>query len=59
MPGSFSEVGCRRCGEGGYAWKIYTDGEGNFEAHHRCGHVSTFTVVPKKDPQAFDMRVVL
>lgn len=44
------EVGCRKCGKGGYSWLIYSDGKGKFKAQHPCGHVSDFAVVGKPDP---------
>ena len=56
MTPEFHEVGCRNCGEGGN-WRIFTDGKGNFNATHSCGHTSNFKVVTKPDPETIDMRM--
>lgn len=64
MTKEMHEVGCRKCGKGGY-WKIFTDGKGHFQAHCKCGHISEFGVIEKGDYVAiewekpFDMRLIL
>lgn len=57
MKENFNEVGCRNCGEGG-DWQIFTNGEGDFKAVHKCGHVSDFKIVDKPDPKAIPMRLL-
>lgn len=57
-PKDFNEVGCRKCGKGG-DWKIFTDGQGNFKAIHKCGHVSYFEITNKRDGLAIDMRQII
>lgn len=55
------EVGCRKCGKGN-GWSIFTDGQGNFEAKHPCGHISKFHIVDRPDGepgQAIDMRFLV
>jgi hypothetical protein len=58
MVDELHEVGCSNCGKGGLSWTFYTDGKGNFQAKHACGHVSNFQVKDKPEPsqQEYDMR---
>lgn len=54
----FNEIGCRKCGQGSN-WKLFTDGNCNFKAIHRCGHVTNFRIVDKPDVAFVPLKMVI